>query len=98
MASITASSNSQRKITSVMEEMRAEVSCVVTSRGAWTRIRQSTATMMMASEERSNTMPKNTMVTYNEATATTAGITACTPARTAIRKLCLKRTGWVIGY
>ena len=43
-------------------------------------------------------MPKNMMVAYNEATATTAGMMACTPANTAMRKLCLNKTGWVIGY
>src|ERR1700721_1193636 len=96
MANITASSNIQRKITSATAERRGEVICVVTSRGACTRIRQSTATMMMAWEDLSNAMPKNTMVTYSDPTATTAGMTACTPANTAIRKLCLNKTGCVI--
>jgi hypothetical protein len=43
-------------------------------------------------------MPKKVMVAYKDATATTAGITAWTPANTAMRKLCLNRTGWVIGH
>jgi hypothetical protein len=36
------------------------------------------------------------MVTYKHATATTAGTTACTPVRIAMRKLCFSRTGWGI--
>jgi hypothetical protein len=54
--------------------------------------------MMMAWEDLSKTIPKNMMVAYNEVTATTAGITACMPAKIAMRKLCLNNTGWVIGY
>jgi hypothetical protein len=54
--------------------------------------------MMMAWDDRSNTMPKKMMVAYKDATATTAGITAWMPANTAMRKLCLNRTGWVIGH
>ena len=38
------------------------------------------------------------MVAYSEATATIAGTIACTPANTAIRKLCFSKTGWVIWY
>jgi hypothetical protein len=53
---------------------------------------------MIAWEDRSKTIPKNTIVTYSEATATTAGMIAWTLANTAMRKLCLNRTGWVIGY
>jgi hypothetical protein len=49
--------------------------------------------MMMAWEDRSNTMPKNMIVAYKEATATTVGITDWAPANTAMRKLCLNRTG-----
>src|ERR1700679_1164637 len=98
MANKTVSSNIQRKITSATAEKRAEVICVVTSRGACTRIRQSTATMMMAWEDLSNAMPKNTMVTYSDATATSAGMIACRPANTAIRKIFLNKTGWVIEY
>ena len=44
----------------------------------------------------SNLPPKNMMVAYSEATATTAGTSACTPVSIAMRKLCLSRTGWVI--
>src|ERR1700674_3802358 len=98
MANMMASSNIQRKITSATAERRGEVICVVTSRGACTKIRQSTATMMMAWEDLSNAMPKNTMVTYSDPTATNAGMIACKPANTAIRKLCLNKTGWVIEY
>jgi hypothetical protein len=36
------------------------------------------------------------MVAYSEATATTAGTTACTPVNIAMRKLCFSSTGWVI--
>src|SRR5277367_4100642 len=98
MASITANSNNQRKITSAAAERRAEVSWVATSRGAWTRTKHSTATMMIACEDRSNGMPKKTMVRYRESTATAAGTTAWIVASIAIRKLCLYKTGWVIGY
>src|ERR1035441_3816282 len=77
-------------------DMRAEVICVVTSRGGWISTTHNTATMTMASEERSNTLPSSVMVAYSEATATTAGMTAWMTASTAIRKLCLNKTGWVI--
>jgi hypothetical protein len=43
-------------------------------------------------------LPKKVMVAYSEATATIAGTMDCTAANIAIRKLCLYRTGWVIGY
>jgi hypothetical protein len=36
------------------------------------------------------------MVPYSEATATTAGTSACTPVSIAMRKLCLSKTGWGI--
>src|SRR5271167_77801 len=52
----------------------------------------------MAAEEGSKPSPNRMMVVYSEATATTVGITACTPIIIAMRKLCLNKTGWVIWY
>ncbi len=54
--------------------------------------------MTMAEEEGSKWSPSRMMVAYSDATATTAGMSACAPASMAMRKLCFARTGWVISY
>ncbi len=96
MPSSTAITSSQRTITSTTADRRAEVICVLISRGGWISTRHTTATITTAAEEESKVRPNITMVAYSEAIATTAGITACTAVNSAIRKLCLNRTGWVI--
>src|SRR5580700_1639227 len=96
MASSTASSSSQRNITSTTAETRGDVICELTSRGPWTKTRHSTDTMTMAEDEGSNLTPNRMMVAYSEATATIAGTMACAPASIAIKKLLLARTGCVI--
>src|SRR5271167_767912 len=96
MASITPSSSSQRRITSTTADNRADVSCEFTSRGGVTSTRQSTATTTMASEERSKRILKKTIVAQSDATATMAGMMAWNSAITAIEKLCLSKTGWLI--
>jgi len=96
MASSTASSTSQRNMTSTTAVRRAEVSCVLSSRSGCTNTRHSTATMTMAEDDGSKWSPSRMIVAYSDATATSAGIMACAPANRAIRKLCFARTGWVM--
>src|SRR5208282_4871374 len=96
MPSSSATATSHRTITSTTADTRGEVICALIARGGGIRTRHTTATITTAADEESNVRPNITMVAYSEAMATTAGITACTAVNSAIRKLCLNRTGWVI--
>src|ERR1700690_452089 len=98
MASSSANIKNHLKITSTTAEMRGEVNCVLVWRGGWIRTKHVTATMTMVEEEGSKGSPNRMMVAYSAATATMVGITACSVANVMIRKPCLNRAGWVIGY
>src|SRR5271170_1501087 len=82
-------------MTASTADRRGEVSCAVTSGGGWTSTRQTTATTAIPEDSGSNPLLNAKIVAYRQPTATNAGSIACTPIMTAIRKLCLNRTGWV---